>query len=238
MTQVCLVDADTIVYRAALSPTLDGMARNIVDRMDVIEQAAPWEEIEVWLAGGSNFRYEVNPEYKANRKDKDKPPLLQEAREFMVTHYRARLASEMMEVDDMMLIRSNWYKENTNLEPVICAIDKDLLQIPGLHFNYDKEEWKHVEEFDGIRLLYAQALIGDRSDNIIGVNKIGPVKAARALSWCETEYELFETVLEMYNDDLERLTMNMRCLQVQGYEEIKLWEPPLEVYVPEVDSTE
>ena len=52
-----------------------------------------------------------------------------------------------MEADDLVSI---WAYEaiDNNEEYVICGIDKDLLQIPGQHYNYGKDTWQLVNEKD------------------------------------------------------------------------------------------
>ena len=45
-------------------------ADNLIDR---ILQETESDEYEVWLSGDNNFRYQVYPEYKANRIDTYRP---------------------------------------------------------------------------------------------------------------------------------------------------------------------
>ena len=99
-------------------------------------------------------------------------------------------------------------------ETVVCSLDKDLLMIPGVHFNWNKLEYTHVDQFTGLRTFYKQMLIGDRSDNIFGVDKIGPVKAAKLIDHLTNEQEMLETVFELYNQDEERFIMNAQCLWI------------------------
>ena len=172
-----LIDADLVAYRCAATVSED-MDRDIAFyRMDVLIQqileATEGASYSLYLTGKNNFRKKINTEYKANRKDTVPPVYLQECREYLVENHKA-IISNGCEADDLLGL-------NQTQESVICSLDKDLLMIPGNHFNWTRLEFTHVKPLDGIRTFYKQMLIGDRSDNIFGVNKIGPVKAEKLI---------------------------------------------------------
>ena len=114
---------------------------------------------------------------------------------------------EGYEADDALGIEATKDK-NT----VICSLDKDLLQIPGKHYNWVKKEFKTITPDNGLLAFYTQTLVGDTSDNITGVVGIGPVKAGKALNGLLPE-EYYQTCREMYNDD-ERYYNNCRLLWI------------------------
>jgi hypothetical protein len=114
-------------------------------------------------------------------------------------------------------------QDKETMSTVICSIDKDLLQIPGRHYNFVKKLHSVVTPENGLKFLYMQSLIGDRSDNIIGVAGIGPVKAERALAELLPE-EWYDKCRELYNDD-ERFHLNMKLLYI-WQKPNDSWEPP------------
>lgn len=171
---------------------------------------------EIYLSGEDNFRYKIFPEYKANRKDTVKPRWLQACREYLATEWKARFAHGC-EADDLMAIEQ--MKGN---QTIICTIDKDLLQVPGHHYNFVKNEWTTIDYFGGLKRFYEQLLKGDRSDGIPGVAGLGEKKAARMLEGCETEQEMFDICRQAYNDD-ELMFMYGKCLWIQR-EEGKIWD--------------
>ena len=61
-------------------------------------------------------------------------------------------------------------------------------------------------------------LIGDKVDNIIGVRGIGKVKADRYIDVIEYEPEMIETVLNLYEGDVQRFYMNAQCLWIMQKE--------------------
>jgi 5'-3' exonuclease len=139
-------------------------------------------------------------------------------REFLVTQHKAQIC-DGFEADDEMGVQ----QDKETMSTVICSIDKDLLQIPGRHYNFVRKEHKVVDRDQGLKHLYLQSLIGDRSDNIIGVAGIGPVKAEQALAELLPE-EWYDKCRELYNDD-ERFHLNMKLLYI-WQKPNDMWEPP------------
>jgi 5'-3' exonuclease len=109
-----IIDGDHISYRAASSceptkakPYLEeleyalGRAEDIMQRIMYETNATSYE---LYIAGEGNWRLEIYPEYKANRKDKPKPTWLEEVREYLITKWKAEIVNGK-EVDDMCGIR-------------------------------------------------------------------------------------------------------------------------------------
>ena len=166
----------------------------------------------MYITGKGNFRYDyaVTAPYKGNRKDLEKPEHLGNIRDYLVTHWGA-VVSEGEEADDLLAIRA------TELGPegfILASTDKDMLQIPGKHYNITKKTITEVDEFEGLRFFYSQIITGDRADNIIGINGIGPVKANKILEGCVDEAELYDACLKAYYDDgCPLLEANLRVLE-------------------------
>jgi len=215
-----LIDGDIVVYRAAASAEKEeqwvALARADQMIQDILADTAS-DCYSVYLTGGSNFRRELSSEYKANRPD-TRPQHWKAVREFLVTQHKAFIC-EGFEADDQLGIDQD--KENGNT--TICSIDKDLLQIPGKHYNFVKKIAQEVTHDQGLKTLYIQSLVGDRSDNIFGVSGIGPVKAEKALSELFPD-EYYEACRALYNDD-SRYHLNMKLLYI-WQKPNDSWEPP------------
>lgn len=219
-----LIDGDICAFRCAAASEeadesicllrLDRMIREILH----ITEASTYE---IFLSGEENFRYEIFPGYKANRKDVVKPRWLQACREYLAKEWNARFAHGC-EADDMMGINQD-KSEKQPFATVICTIDKDLLMIPGWHYNFVKNEWCEVKYFDGLKRFYTQLLTGDSSDGIPGVKGLGPKKAALLLEGCETEADLFDVCRQAYNDD-DLMLMYGKCLHIWRKEN-DIWDP-------------
>ena len=207
-----LIDADIVAYRVACTLEDDdaedfvyARAEDLIDNILVNTEAT---EYRLFLSGKNNFRYTIYPEYKAHR-PKEKPFWLEKCRQYLIATFNAEVV-DGQEADDALGIAQT---EDT----IICSIDKDLLMIPGRHYNFVKDEFQEVTNDSGMRHFYMQCLTGDRSDNIKGIEQIGPKKAEKILTGCITEQELFNAVREAYSNDTEFL-MNGRVLWIRRKE--------------------
>lgn len=209
---IALIDGDLVAYPCAASckeeDPLDVAIFRCDKLMREILEASDCEEYNLFLSTKSNFRKEINPEYKANRKDTVPPQWLQQCKEYLITEWNAKV-KEYYEADDLLGMHQ---KQDT----VLCSFDKDLLMIPGMHFNWKKQQYGDITivgYFDGLQHFYTQMLVGDATDNVIGIAGIGPVKAKKALSTCDNEQEMFDYVYNKYNDP-HRFLMNGTCLWI------------------------
>ena len=150
-------------------------------------------EYEMFLTGSNNFRKTLYPAYKANRRNVPKPKHIQALRQHLID-VEGAVVSDGQEADDELGIRQTH-------ETVICSIDKDLLMIPGRHYNFVKQEHSMVSNAEGRYNFYQQLLTGDRTDNIPGCTGIGPVKAAALLAGCQTKEEYNAVVLRAYQQE-------------------------------------
>lgn len=213
-----LLDGDILVYRVAWGaqgePETIAMARmetaisGILDALEISDYA-----IFLTSSDKSNFRYDLYPEYKANR-IQEKPQHYEFLRKLLREDYGAETI-DGAEADDAL-----GYNTNKN-HTVICSIDKDLDQIPGWHYNWVKGLLYHLTPIESQRNFYKQVLTGDRTDNIKGCPKIGPVFAERYTEGCQDETDLLHVVAELYSQKIKRrdwkdeLLLNGNLLWVQ-----------------------
>lgn len=205
---IALIDADIVGYRCSAASENDPedicLMRTDKLMRDILSETSS-DSYLAFLSGPNNFRKEIYPEYKANRKDLVKPKHLPVVRLFLAQEWNANV-TDGYEADDAL----GMYQ---NEETVVCSIDKDLLMIPGNHYNFVKKEFCSVDELEGLRSFYRSALVGDKSDNIFGVRGIGKVKAAKLIDNLIEERDMYNTVCSLYNDP-ERLEMNLDCLWI------------------------
>lgn len=232
-----LVDGDIVCYANAASAELDPVEvayMRIDQMMHSILDTTGSDTFRVFLSGSNNFRHEIYPEYKANRKDMVDPRWRSACKEYLVREWAAEV-TDGYEADDALGIEQTAMAYHGQ-ESIIATIDKDLDQVPGMHYSWPivrkgniVREGKiyEVSEIEGLRSFYRSLLVGDRTDNIFGVDGIGKVKAAAMIDNLETEEEMFERVVELYQGDLDRLRMNGKCLYIMR-EENKQWAFPSE----------
>lgn len=225
-----LIDADILAYRISASCENEDEAINYWRMDDCIgnihDALGSMLGAKYFLTGSNNFRKIIDPQYKVNR-TAPKPKWLQHCRNYLIKKYNAVIC-DGYEADDAMGF-------NQDSSTIICTIDKDLLMIPGKHYNWIRNEFKEVTEYEGMSFFWKQMIIGDRSDNIIGINGLGPVKAERIISACQSEDEMFEAVLELYKDD-NRFLRNANCLWIWR-KEGELWQDANPSYCSILDLT-
>ncbi len=194
-----LIDADVLVYQCAFAFQRKGEDVGLFDEvitcldnliLGMLEETGA-DNYRLFLTGKGNFRYNVakTVPYKGNRKS-EKPFHYENIRIYMQSVYNAEVITGM-EADDALAI-------NQTEDTVICTIDKDLLQVPGKHYNWRKNEHYVIDEYDGWYNFYIQLLQGDRADNIKGIDGIGPTKAERILEGSEDPEDMFERVKAAY----------------------------------------
>jgi hypothetical protein len=204
-----------------LEGVLDRILTNLQDH-DVNLAFISSKDCEVFLTGKGNYRFDVakHVPYKGNRVDKPKPIYLGACRDYLEEVWGAKL-SDGEEADDLIAIAATKYGPTS----VVVSIDKDMLQIPCKHYNFVKNEWTEVSEFEGLKFFYSQILTGDSADNIVGLYRVGPKKAEQLLENCDDEEELWEAVIKAYDGDIDRVVENARLLWLRREEE-ELWQPP------------
>lgn len=212
-----LIDGDLVAYINAAScseddPEYVALIRT-EERIRKILTHTQATTYRIFLSGGNNFRYEINPQYKANRTAPD-PIHRRACHQFLIDEWKAEEATGY-EADDALGCNQT---ENT----IICSLDKDLRMIPGKHYSWEisrkgviirEPEFAEVSYMDGIKHFYKQMIIGDTSDNIFGVVGLGKAKAAKIIDPLETEDQMKAVVASLYNDD-ERFVMNADCLWI------------------------
>ena len=221
-----LVDADILVYRFGFAsdgdPAEFALAR-ISEFLDNLQMMDGIDEVRGYLTGKNNFRFDIakTAPYKGNR-IMEKPYHYQLLREYMERAWGFEVI-DGMEADDAIGIEA--YRHEPE-ETIIVSIDKDLNMIRGHHYNFVKEEKYFVTEEEAIRNFYLQILTGDKTDNIVGLQGIGPVKSKKLLKDCNTELEMYEAVLKAYDGDEARVLENARLLWILR-EEKQVWHPPV-----------
>jgi len=172
------------------------------------------------VKGDDNFRNLLYPEYKLNRHaDPTKQNMFVPTIRQLAVHDEIAVASHGCEADDLLRI---WAEQcmTVGQDYVVCSIDKDLLCIPGKHWNMKKRELTVIDELTALRFYYTQLLKGDPTDNIPGVPRIGDVKAAKLLAEIHTEeefqYVVIDQYIQAYGDDWESyLLSNGKMIHLQ-----------------------
>lgn len=219
-----LIDGDTILYPTAAKGEaeeleLDEMLEMCMAKIYKIQRACHADEYKFIVSGRNNFRKVLHPDYKAGRppKPKDYTTLSLALQSSLIDKWYFH---PQLEADDLLgIIATNRRVKN----PIICTIDKDLLQIEGWHYNFygEGDAFPHYQSKEEADHFWTQQLLtGDSTDNIHGMKGIGPVKARKLISQYKDEaglpygaelakyiYEKEEIDLAVYRKTLELVTI-------------------------------
>lgn len=149
----------------------------LTDALDVHKYHGAFE-VKFCFSDTSNFRRAILPTYKANRAGKRKPV----GYKALVSWVKAEcdtITKANLEADDCMGIFATkpMYRDKC----IIISGDKDLLCIPGYHYDFLRKEYGHSSDEDSLRHFYMQTLMGDATDGYSGCPKVGKVTAQRIL---------------------------------------------------------
>lgn len=180
-----LIDGDTLIYRCGFAvkegePVENSLflLRNSVNK--ILDEFDKRDYNKLYLTGSNNFRdsVAVTLPYKGNRSPTQRPIHYKELREFAVNSLGAEII-DGEEADDA-LGKAQWAAKDKST--CIVGIDKDLDMIPGWHYNPVKKKRYYMTLDKANRNFYLQLLTGDRTDNIRGIDGIGPVTANKLLT--------------------------------------------------------
>jgi DNA polymerase-1 len=231
-----LIDGDEVAYKAAFVSevpikwdedtwTLHSSERDMIDAIQtIIKQALKDTDSEMFhvaLSGSNNFRLDVYPEYKANRKGKRKPLGLKFCREYMLEEYLASM-DDTIEADDLLAIEAGERPDS-----VIWSVDKDFLTVPCQLFR--EGELLLITEEDADYWLKYQTMVGDVADNFKGAVGFGPKKTTK---WLKDKGATWKSVLEAFlsaGQTEKDCTTNAILARILRTHEEKLnWKPNYE----------
>ncbi len=200
-SRLILVDGSAYIFRAyyGLPPMnrADGTPINAVFGftnmlVKLIEDYSDDKMIVIFDAARENFRNEIYREYKANRGEApdDLIPQFPLIRECVKSFNIPQLEIEGFEADDLIATYVR-LAEKDKIETIIVSSDKDLMQLVSNNVTMldpmknKKIETKDVEEKFGVhpdKVIFIQALTGDKVDNIPGAPGIGPKTASQLIN--------------------------------------------------------
>ena len=171
-------------------------------------------DFQVFVTKKACFRHSLTPTYKANRQS-EKPVYYAMIRRYLEERYKA-LFVDGIEADDALgIVHTNL--NEIGVKSVVCTIDKDLLNVPGYHYNPTKGDFKHITPAIAKRNYMFQMLIGDTADNIKGIPGLGKEKTAKLLSGPDTEWGgiIREEYQKFFGDDGDRMmNLNRKLLWI------------------------
>lgn len=245
MRNVLLLDGDMIAYRNAfavqttytwsdevssITTDLPAARRNVVIQIEALKENLKADEVVIALSDPeANWRKEIYPAYKANRKEKRKPELLSAMRDLLRETYKT-WERPTLEADDVLGILSTANIGSLRgYRKIIVSDDKDFLTVPGWLFR--KGMLIQVDEVSADRHHLVQTLTGDPVDGYPGCRGIGPQRAKKILD-LEHSWEAVVAAYEAAGSDEETALTMARVARICRASEynfterkVKLWQP-------------
>ena len=256
-----LVDGSSYLFRAfhALPPLTNskgqptGAVYGVINMLKkLVADYKPEHMAVVFDAKGKTFRNDLYKEYKAHR-----PPMPDELRDQIAPLHELVEALGFpliivpeVEADDVIGTYARQATEQ-NIDTLISTGDKDIAQLVNPHVtlintmtNLVLDEAGVLEKFDvpPSAIIDYLALMGDSSDNIPGVPKVGPKTAVKWLKQYETldnliahADEIKGKVGESLRDNLGQLPLSRELTTIkcdveleQGINDLSIREPQLD----------
>ncbi|WP_448247686.1 DNA polymerase I [Thalassotalea agariperforans] len=227
LSPLILVDGSSYLFRAYHVPYLQalstadgqptGAITGVLNMIKSLKKDYPNGNIVVVFdAKGKTFRNDMYPEYKANR-----PPMPDDLRTQIAPLHQIiaamglpLLVIEGVEADDVIGTLAEQASQQ-GIECVISTGDKDMAQLVSPHVrlintmtNVELDEAGVIEKF-GVRpdqIIDYLALMGDKVDNIPGVDKCGPKTAVKWL----LEHGTLENVIANADSVKGKIGENLR----------------------------
>ena len=190
-----LVDADILVYQVSTAVdkgihwgddlwTLHSEMReaiaDIQGKIEEIEKDLKVDEMIFTLTTTErNFRKDVYPKYKENRKSVRKPLVWKPLRAWLAEVYTV-YERPHLEGDDCLGILATMDKPG--YERILVSIDKDFKTVPCTYYNLTHKTTMVIKEYEANYWHMFQTLTGDTTDGYPGCPGVGPKTAERLLA--------------------------------------------------------
>ena len=188
-----LIDADILAYQAASTAEQatdwgEGMwtlhadekdaKRHFVGMINSILERTNCDEATLVWSSSTNWRKAIYEPYKSNRAATRKPMVLKTIREWAQQEYHS-IIEDNLEGDDLLGLLAT--DPELDGKYIVCTIDKDMRSVPASHYNFGRDEFFEVSEFEADRYHMLQTLTGDATDGYTGCTGVGPKTAEKYL---------------------------------------------------------
>ncbi|MCJ7557002.1 MAG: DNA polymerase I, partial [Gammaproteobacteria bacterium] len=260
--RLVLVDGSSYLYRAfhALPPLSNsrgeptGAIHGVLNMLNrLLKDYEPERVAVVFDARGKTFRDDLFEQYKANR-----PPMPDDLRgqvepllEAVAAMGLPLLRVQGVEADDVIgtLARR---AANAGHDTLISTGDKDMAQLVDQHITLVNTMTNKTMDRDGVKekfdvfpdqIIDYLALVGDSSDNIPGVPKVGPKTAAKWLNQYDTldniivhADEIAGKVGESLRENLVQLELSRKLATIDCDVPLELEPEQLIQSAPDLDA--
>jgi len=243
-----LIDANNLIHRTYWQATQNGKDKNNITPLHILftlraiyHYASLYDPETIWVCWDERkiykptFRQELLPEYKGTRNKEYNNDVYSNNNELKIAFKHLGIRNFyplQMEADDAIAFLS----KKLQGKKVIISVDKDLLQLVNedvIFFSAITKKEITIDNFEKecgvkpVQFLLYKCLLGDKSDNVPGVNGMGPVKIKK---YFEGDLKLTEEALKIVEFNKNILDLD-KCFkdsaEIAHYEEQFTQEPQL-----------
>lgn len=262
MNKLLLIDGSNLIFRAYFASekqnikTLDGRPggaiRTLVSMINkIVSEENPTHMFIALDTKAPTFRHHSYEDYKAGRSKTPEDlnmqfPMAMDLYDAMgIKHYGV----DGFEADDLIATYAVRAKAEGYKVKIVSG-DKDLLQLvedgievltPKMGFakevNYTPEVFTEKYEFAPDRFIEYKAIVGDKSDNIIGVEKIGDKTARKLINNYPSYKEMVQAAIdgEVKGKVGENLAASLEQIETNIHLVTLMKEAPLELELNELE---
>lgn len=234
---IALIDADHIPYIVCYNKqdepdkTLEEAISSANSYLQGLLNGVNVEEFNLFFTIGKNFRYDVYPEYKANRKNNEKPPFFNEVRDYLIKEYNG-IHGYNLEADDLLVIYKNKLIEKQQ-NYIVISTDKDINNLVGLNYDIKNNVARLVDQEFAATYFWKSMIIGDTADNIKGIPGKGLAYVNKLFETIDSDYKHFpihilHEYIKQFGEEvgIEEYYKNYKCLKIKdSHESVEFIEP-------------
>ena len=214
--------------------------------------------------GGSSYRKEIYPEYKANRKEKYAEQTEQEAKEFEM--FMAEFSNTLtllkekypvfqfkgVEADDIAAYISMNLNKFGFDECWMISSDRDwdlLINEKVSRFStvtrkeVTLDTWDEHYDFEVEDYITFKCLTGDKGDNVPGIPGVGPKRAVQLMEQYGSVFDIYDACpidgrykyIQSLNENAEQLLTNVELMDLVTYAEEAIGEQNKEIIDLEIE---
>lgn len=178
--RIVLIDSDSLIYGVIFTKRdekdVDNFAlykQHIDDWINNIIKRTGASYYKLFITVGSVFRHKlaVTKEYKSGRV-KEKPLFFYDLRNYLINKWKAINISGF-EAEDILAAYAKEITSKGLGEVITAHIDHDLKTVPGLHYDFRKDELYSMTEEEANAYFWKMVICGCQTDAVQGIPRIG-----------------------------------------------------------------
>lgn len=219
MKKHLIIDGNNLVHRAYWISNNNNANHIFITLRSVKSYVEQFKPDKIWCAWDMRksselaMRKSIDTEYKQTR-DSDYNKQVHDQTDTIITFFEklgiTNIYPSRGEADDIIF----WLTKHLEGEKVVISADTDLLQLisdetviysPVKKILFDKQKFKEDFGFTPDKYAFYKSIVGDKADNITGLDRVGPKTAIKILS---EEISLTEDQKSKISDNMKLILLD------------------------------